>query len=160
MNVVFLDIDGVLNNAKTQSKCPSGFTGISNNLLKRLKKIVHTTNSRIVLTSTWKDCWNKNPLQCDEDGMYLNRKLKQQGMFVFDKVQDISKTNSSYRGWSIMKYLNENDWTDNWVVLDDFEFDFETYPEIMNNFVQTNPVVGITNEDVEKAIEILNPGQQ
>ena len=56
MKVVFLDIDGVLNEEKSRSHC-CGYKGIDDKKVENLAKIIKTTNAAIVLISTWKDDW-------------------------------------------------------------------------------------------------------
>ena len=72
MNVIFLDIDGVLNNYATKARTPMGYTGINNSLAKRLSELVKETDSVVVLTSTWKDDWDIDPNKRAEDGRYLH----------------------------------------------------------------------------------------
>ena len=55
---IFLDVDGVLNNSKTEDRV-KGFLGLNGNLVKRLKKIVDATGAEIYLISTWKERWYK-----------------------------------------------------------------------------------------------------
>ncbi len=58
MRVIFLDIDGVLNNCRTRTKSPDGCTGISNSLCKRFRKIIESLlketgeKPEVVLTSS------------------------------------------------------------------------------------------------------------
>lgn len=49
--IIFLDIDGVLNNAKSDI---SDLFVIETDLLQILKKIVDSTDASIVLSSTWR----------------------------------------------------------------------------------------------------------
>ena len=43
MKIIFLDIDGVLNNSETAAGAPSGSTGIEDKLVQRLVRIVEKT---------------------------------------------------------------------------------------------------------------------
>lgn len=155
MKVVFLDIDGVLNNDKTESKTPIGFTGIGNSLLDRLATIVKITNAKIVLTSTWKDEWSPNPDNQSPDGKYMVKKFKQVGLHIMDKT-DESKVGSSHRGAGINKYLEKHPEIEEYVILDDFEFDYYHYENILERFVHTEEHLGLTNENMYEAIDILN----
>lgn len=154
MNVVFLDIDGVLNNDVTKSKTPMGFTGINNNLLKRLACLTKTTNAVVVLSSTWKDEWNSNPMKRTEDGEYLQKKFNQCGICIADKIDD-HLTGVSHRGAAIKLYLDKYKNIENYVILDDFEFDFATYEIVQNHFVKTNPTLGFTKENLKEALKIM-----
>lgn len=155
MKVIFLDIDGVLNNCKTSSKTPDGYIGIGNTLLKRLSNIVKATNARIVLSSTWKSEWDKNETLCTNDGKYMVNKFRQLGLLIFDKIEDVDGS-LCMRGASIMKYLKSRNDIEDWVVIDDDEFDFAKYPDIMDRFVHTDNEKGLTDENVSQAISLLS----
>ena len=58
--IIFLDVDGVLNNVNTDDMNPSGYTGVSMKLVRNLAKIVERSAAKIVLTSDWKIEWSKN----------------------------------------------------------------------------------------------------
>lgn len=154
MNVVFLDIDGVLNNSATNAITPFGFIGIGSNLLKRLAHLTKETSSVVVLSSTWKDEWSLNPLKRTLDGEYLDKKLRQAGITIIDKI-DENSTGASNRGAAIKLYLDSHSDIENYVILDDLEFDFKNYPEVYSHFVQTDASLGLTKEKVKEALIIL-----
>ena len=58
IKVIFLDVDGVLNDQASNSKC-GFYTGIDDKKVKRLRAIVEATNAKIVLVSSWKKHWEK-----------------------------------------------------------------------------------------------------
>ena len=157
MNVIFLDIDGVLNNYKTTALSPMGYTGISSILLKRFSMLVKETDSCIVLSSTWKDEWNQDMSKSSEDGKYLHKKLLQTGIHIIDKIND-EEIGLSHRGAAISFYLGIHPEITNYVILDDYEFDFYDYPDLLKHFVKVDEQIGISNEDIKKAIEILKKG--
>lgn len=131
-----------------------GNTGINNRLLKLFSKLVKETNSKIVLSTSWKTEWDKDYRKRTEDGHYLNKKFKQLDLLIWDKI-DESTTGSFYRGAAILLYLEKYPEITNYIILDDFEYDFEKYPEIMNHFIQTKTSIGFTEEDYEKALNIM-----
>lgn len=155
MNVIFLDIDGVLNNYKTTTLSPMGFTGISSNLLKRFSMLVKETDSYIVLSSTWKDEWSQDMNKSSEDGKYLHKKLLQTGIYIIDKIND-EEIGLSHRGAAIAFYLGTHPEITNYVILDDCEFDFYDYPDLLKHFVKVDEKIGISNEDIEKSLKIFN----
>lgn len=150
MNIIFLDIDGVLNCRTTQDRIDNtNIVGIESNKVKLLSTIVNETNSTIILTSTWKFDWdkNKNP---NYIGDYLDKKLYEYELIITDKTIDYSYD----RGTGIHKYLNEHSNIDNYVILDDSLF--EDYDNILlEHLVLTDFRIGLIEEDVLKAIEIL-----
>ena len=145
MKYIFLDVDGVLNNSRTIAKSPNGYVGVSSSLVKRLAKIVKKTNAQIVLTSTWKD-------DTGDDFRYLSRKLMQSGLYLVGRTKD-PISDSCYRGQGILAYMAKHP-CDEYVILDDLLFDYKKVG-ILNHVVKTNPIEGLTNSDVNKAVDIL-----
>ena len=143
---IFLDIDGVLNNRRTNSRTPEGYVGISDHLTKRLRRIIQTTGAEVVLTSTWKTAAE------GADLLYMNRKLRRFGAMpvsrTFEPDSDLSR-----RGAGIKEFLKENP-CDGYVILDDFNFDFAE-EKLMEHLVLTDPADGLTEEDADRAIRIL-----
>lgn len=151
MKVIFCDVDGVLNNARTKARSPSGYTGVSDTLIKNLKRIVTETGAVIVLSSDWR-------LVCDDpehgkDYRYLIRKLRFAGnLKITDHTADISWR---LRGLEIRTYLNEHPQVTEYVVLDDLPFRDFLSNGLLANLVLTDPKEGLTDADVERAIRIL-----
>lgn len=57
MKIIFLDIDGVMNNIRKWPK-NAGRRWIDPSAVRRLNKITHATTSAIVISSTWRRFWN------------------------------------------------------------------------------------------------------
>ena len=153
MKVIFLDVDGVLNEAYSRSKSPSGCIGIDDDKVELLKQIVDETDAKIVLTSTWKRNWSRNEEMCSADALYLNKKLARCGLKIVDKtIDDIFN-----RGEGIAKWLDVHPSFDTWIVLDDDVFsDYEQFG-IMSHLVNTHFYTGgLTDKHIQKAIELLN----
>lgn len=142
---IFLDIDGVLNNDRTVTKSPDGYVGISDNLCKRLEKIIKATNAKVVLTSSWKDC------SSPQDLVYMRKRLKRH---LALPVGQTSEKRPTLRGTGIREYL-ENHPCDEYVILDDYSFNFEE-ERLQEHTIITDGSKGLTNDDVERAIKILN----
>lgn len=154
--IIFLDIDNVLNNDATEEKTPVGFVGIDDYLVERLAQIVKATDAKIVLVSTWKDDFIiGEAFQPDKDCQYLYNKLKKYDLYVDDKTADDFK--SYERHFGITHYLKYNRMKDNYVILDDFEYNYRTNDNaILTHWVQTYWWAGLTQENVQEAIKILN----
>lgn len=154
MKLIFLDIDGVLNCMGSKSRCGC-FIGIDNDKVKRLKQIIDETNAKIVLTSSWKNHWNKNKDLNGFMGNYLDRKLKRQGLRLIDKTND----DGLHRGTGIINYINNfHTEIESWIVLDDEYFpDYKDY-DILSHMVKTDFYNGGGLQDlhVELAIKLLN----
>lgn len=152
MKVLFLDIDGVLNNDETTDKTPSGFTGVDMILVQRLQHLIEATSAKIVLSSTWKEEWNKDKHLCHPDGQYLSEKLKDCGLIIEDKISDGVL---SHRGLQIKEYLDKHKHITSYAIVDDFNFDFADVSDLKRHFIQTNKSIGLTDEDVNCLISIL-----
>ena len=152
MKVIFLDIDGVLNCATSKSRC-FGCLGIDDDKVKRLKTIVLNTGAKIYLISDWKDGWYKEPYLKGEQDIfadYLDRKLKKQGLYIADKLNG----EPYERGKSIKEWVNGK-CIDSFVILDDITQDYSEQG-FEKQFIQADSSVGLTDNDVIQAIEILN----
>lgn len=152
MKVIFLDIDGVLNDAATDDYTPAGFMGIDGYKVKFLRQIVEATGASIVLTSTWKTEWSRNKEFLDRDGVYLNTMLAAEGLQILYKTMD----QIIDRGAGITRWLNEHPEVETWVVIDDDVFpDFQEHG-ILPHLVKTSFYLGLTQEHVDQCIKILN----
>ena len=157
MKVIFLDIDGVLNEEKSCSRC-CGYKGIDDKKVENLASIVKTTGTEIVLISTWKDDWRKTDKT--HQGMmanYLDKKLKKQGLSVLDKTESVDRANGFHlsRGEGILQYLSTHA-VEKYVILDDYQFDYDGCG-LTGNYVKTdNKDGGLTEGLSQKAIEVLN----
>ena len=157
MKVLFLDVDGVLNHAECDAKSPNGYLGVSEDALRLLAEIIAQTGAKIVLTSTWKEVWEKREEDIwDLDGQYLVEQMKQHGLRIMNKTEDEVLD----RGRGIRLWLARHEPVESWVVLDDKIYgDYEKY-EILPHLVKTSfggAGAGLQPEHVEQAIKILNP---
>ena len=154
MNVIFLDIDGVLNSRKYDSERNwNENTDIDETRLPLVKEIADRGGAVIVLSSTWRTHWHKNPAFCDEDGAYINDTFSKYGLEIYSKTPDLGR--SALRKDEVKKWLEtygKN--VRNFVILDDYGFG---WGELSDYFVKTNPVrgLGLEEEHVQKAVKIL-----
>ena len=150
--VVFLDIDGVLNNSKTENLTPNGFVGVDDVNLRRLKRLVDETGAVIVLSSDWRYEWDKNPTKSKIDGKYLTDRLLEFGLKIADKTPDVRH---DLRGTEIKAWLNAHGGGQSFVILDDILFRDFNDGMLDRYLVKTDDNEGLTDEDVDKAIEII-----
>ena len=158
VKLIFLDVDGVLNCKTTKERC-ANYVGIEDEKLKLLKEIVDHSAAKIILTSSWKECWYKSPFKkCKQDNLanYLDKRLKQFGLMVFDKTKE---ENFFHRGEGVRDYLDYLRYFGldiySYVILDDITFDYKRnglYPSL----VKTNMTNGLTETHVNLALDILN----
>lgn len=145
MKVIFLDFDGVLNNNSyfLDSKEKAPFF-LQDEKMILLKQIVDTTNAKIVLSTSWREIWNSD----------LDISLKLKDYFnSFDlSVYDVTKNINYNRPLEISTWLKENN-VNSYVILDDIA---NPWYEHVNNVVVTNKEFnGLSQDDVNKAIDIL-----
>lgn len=157
MKVIFLDIDGVLNNSFSKTQAPSGVIGIDSDKVKRLRQIVEATGAKLVLTSSWKT-------DQGEDRDYMLRKLGRERLHVLMHTVDDGKNRwEGIRRW-IGRY-GEN--MESYIILDDELYeDYFTdpdkkilRPEVEEHLVKTeneNKDGGLRDHHVELAVKILN----
>lgn len=164
MNVIFLDIDYVLNGSNT-TEIIQGIRGIDDDKVALLKQLINR-DTIIVLTSTWRHHWNKTLGTSPQNswpkndknnyGRYINMKLAKQNLIITDKTDDIYW---SYRALEIIKWLNEHK-VDNFVILDDEDFNWARH-RLFDHWVNTYEIDnefwtnGITPYHINKAKEIL-----
>lgn len=157
MKYIFLDVDGVLNNENTIESNPSGYVGVSMKLVRNLDKIVKATDAKIILTSDWKHGWSEIRFCCDEDVIYLLDKLKKCSLKIHDRTYDEKFEDFFFtdRGVGIRRFLESCNDVEGYVIIDDHVFaDFDE--EQKAHLVHTDSKKGLTDDDVNKAIEILS----
>ena len=160
MKYLFLDIDGVLNTPASKARC-GYYIGIDNAKVLLLRHIIEETGAEIVLHSTWKENWEKDPLRKrmqDELANYLDKKLRAAGLVAMDKTPDYADGRYLSRGEGIVEFLHARPW-ESFVILDDLQFDYDSCG-LTAYFVKTDEKFGLTAELAEKAIGIFMRGKQ
>lgn len=181
MKVIFLDVDGVLNDdlaykAALNNPDKDTFDDSDNPTdehLKQLKEIVEETGAKIVLSSSWR---------CSSKGLaILLESLYKYGMTLFSITEEgvpanifnnlhIKPKNTARKTWDgtneviiydrgaeIMAWLMKNRVKykiTNIVILDDDVDDI--LPYYIREVVKTDYMTGLTDKNVEDAIRILN----
>lgn len=154
MRVIFLDIDGVLNNQKHIKKIfkllgkeqyfqllkDLGEMPFDYRSCKRLQKLIKETNAEIILSSTWRN--SKDLIRGIEK--YAEIEIKD----VTPRLQDI-------RGKEIQQYLDTHAEITNYVIIDD---DKDMLENQLDHFVNTNFTYGFTKENYLQCKEILEKG--
>lgn len=149
-NIVFLDVDGVLNTIDTKERSPMGYIGIQRSRVKILHEILKDNQAALVLSTTWKRTWSRNlpELTMDKDAAYMVTIFAEEGVFACDKTVD----DGDDRGRGIAKWLNAHPHL-GWVVIDDERFpDFNDYG-ICAHLIQTSFATGggLKEKHIQKA---------
>ncbi len=148
MKILFLDFDGVLNTPEYIKDHGDGGAGIDKSKMPLLKKLIDSTDAKIVIITSLREYWDKNPEKCDYFGKVINDTFAEYGLEIYDKTP---VSESGMREDDIRDWICENSGIKNYVAIDDGAL-FARF--LVGHFVQ--PKDGLEEEHVEKAIEILN----
>lgn len=138
MKVIFLDIDGVLNNFNSLAKY--GLDYIDQNAVELVAQIVKETKAKIVLTSTWR--LNERDLEL------VKKSLMVSGIGLEDCTK---KLENKARLEEIKEWLERHPEVKRFVILDDDE----DAGFGMDGFFITDPEIGITGDIAGKASDHL-----
>lgn len=165
INIIFLDVDGILNSlayfkSLGEEGKQSGFNDISDFHLQMLSKIYHSCDARIVLTSSWRELNDESDMNVYPMYQYLVDSLAKYGMKIMDSTPVVEMN----RPLEIVTWLENREDKENirCVSLDD-DFSKEQYDKygIGDCLIHTRFFCdgisegGLQQEHVDKAIEIL-----
>ena len=146
IKVIFLDIDGVLNNSNTTRTTQNGCIFVSARLIKRLRHIIQETGAKVVLSSDWRIDRNEELLNADF--LELKYELAKYGIRFYDYTPVMP---TGHRGSEINRWLKEHNEVENFVILDD-RCDIEPNKD---HWVQTAMSCGLGKEETKSAIKLL-----
>ena len=151
MQIIFLDVDGVLNimspSYNTAAYRPDGsVVWMDVHLIQRLNYLIEKTGAEVVISSSWR-----------LDMKDLKLQLEANSFKHWDKVQGETPY-FGFRGDEIQRYLDEHPEIDGYVVLEDEPTDVcgdmcSTIPEEF--VVSVDMKNGLTDQDITKAKDIL-----
>lgn len=153
MKIIFLDFDGVLNTAEDYESPGYRTSFLNEEKIVLLKEIVVETGTFLVLSTSWKAYWRAEYDLCPVEGKYIVDTLAKHGLSIFDKTEDLA-FDEEIRVLEINRWLKDRR-VGNYIALDDMEL-----PLPKAHFVQTNPVTGLTADDVRRAVALLNKGTE
>lgn len=159
MKIIFLDIDGVLNSAEffaRRHKATGLMQGgsrpqsINPDALRRLERLVEETGAEIVVSSTWRIGRTKQDLQ---------KLLRMAGFKYWNLIIGRTPTTNSFnerRGREIKLWLDQHvgEEEPRFVILDD-DSDMD---ELLDHLVKSANKRGLTDEEVDAAVAMLNGG--
>ena len=176
VKIIFLDFDGVLNNAEYKAHTPKdSVTEQSGKLfsdtlafdpaaIKRLNRIIDETGAKIVVTSSWRylgigklqKIWNQHGLHgkiIDITSLHaVDEFILEHGLEWLENGYE-GNDMASPRSMEIENWLqNRNSDLFNYVILDDMPMPSNLQP----HFVQVNPAYGLLDPQMEKTIKMLN----
>jgi hypothetical protein len=133
--VLFLDVDGVLNNVKTKERI-LGYIGVDAKLANLFTRWHRHKKVPVVLSSTWRLSPEMHPF------------LKMNGIEWFDVTPKLN----SCRGLEIAHWLNAHQEITHYAILDDTD---DMMPGQKKNFVHVSGLIGLTRMDLQQVNEIL-----
>lgn len=162
MNVIFLDIDGVLNsnfrNENHQREISDG-TFIDEEKVQLLALLVKKTNAKLILHSGWRIWFDDEMKPLRKEAANLVELLSHEGLRIEGMTPDLTteeirrtKKFSLVKADEILAWLQSQENISGWVVLDDLDLHNEV---VRKHQVKTDMEAGLTLEDVEKAEFIL-----
>ena len=154
VNLICLDIDGVLNNL-IDSECFNSdkYINLSKHNIKLLNKIIKETSTdenptKILLSSSWRKYFT---------GWFgINVFFEAVGInpVCIDKTPEL---NEKLRGFEILSWLTNVQFIDNRIIKSLCILDDEDNMDILKPWqIQTDPRTGLTIKDVNEAIKMLN----
>ena len=150
--IIFLDVDGVLNYTLWyfDDRNPGNLHGeedVDPACVERINFISDKMGAKVVVSSDWRIATN-----------WQNRLERAGVKNIIDKTPitlwgAYGKTYHFTRGEEIQMWLESHLAVKNYVIIDDRE---DMMDDQMDHFVKVNPYRGFTDEDMEKAMIILN----
>lgn len=138
MKVIFLDIDGVLNQRM----------GLEKDKLLILKTIVNETHARIVLISSWKEYLTKDCKSKNFMGSYLLKSFQDVQLSIFDRT--ISDGLSRSKG--ILQWLKNHE-VSSYIILDDNIYDYSN--SLLDHLIFIEHHMGLQEHHIQVCIQKL-----
>ena len=166
--IIFLDFDGVLNTEnynlvlKRKGKiCQDEYGALFDpNAVKQLKRIIDATNADIVVESSWKYHGLDAMKELWEVRNLPGRVIDITPSSVSDEylsnvnLDNLDASMLHCKGLEISSWLSEKGQSNTrYVIIDD---EYVVLESQSSNFILTNPYEGITEEQANKIISILN----
>lgn len=145
MKLIFLDIDGVLNSQEFWARHVAaggrgGLDGIDDLAVRRLNHLVVVSGAYVVISSYWRFY-----------GMEAIQIILTQKGATFRLSGHTTYQRAATRGEEIAAYLADLEPTPSFVILDDDD----DMGDLADHLIQTDHRVGLTDEDVTRALAIL-----
>ncbi|MBP5684619.1 MAG: hypothetical protein J6X02_05130 [Bacilli bacterium] len=154
INIIFLDIDGVLNTShfgmKDYKNKYGGYLIIDPEKLKILKRICDLTNSSIVLSTGWKSILDDDLKPLDINGKFLLEMFNEYDIPLVGKTRTIKKDLSDgrvlpfYKEYEIIDYLSNHPEILHFCIIDDKEEELES---LLDYLIKTKDYQDNENEE-------------
>lgn len=166
MKVIFLDIDGVLNYTQwyVSDRNPGNLNGQEGDIdpmcVERVLRICKETGAKVVISSDWRISWEGTLMRFERMGLTRDIVIDKTPELIWTRMSMydymLSEEDEGYefsRGREIDLWLEAHPECTNFVIIDDrMDFTDEQEP----HFVKVNPMCGLTDDNADIAIMILN----
>lgn len=166
MKVIFLDIDGVLNYTQwyVSDRNPGNLNGQEGDIdpmcVERVLRIVKETGAKVVISSDWRISWEGTLMRLEKMGLTRDIVIDKTPELIWTRMTKyeymLSDEDPDYefsRGREVDLWLEAHPECTNFVIIDD-RMDFTDEQE--SHFVHVNSMCGLTDDNVDIAIMILN----
>lgn len=151
-NVIFLDVDGVLNTSNLRSSdedalCLEGAPApLCRMRLQLLARIVNRFKCSVVVSSRWR---------CEHEAYCaLIHALSEAGVEVLGRTKEMQRRK---RSDEILLWLQEHGPAENWIAIDDIDLQSEQPNAMDGHFVHTSMKDGLTEKHAQAISELLQP---
>ena len=168
MNIIFLDIDGVLNTfhfgLKDYKNKYGGYLIIDSRKVEILKQICDLTNSKIVLSTGWKDIIDDELKPIDNNGRFLLEIFNEYEIPLIGKTKTIpkdlghGKKTKFWKEYEIIDYLSNHPEINHFCIIDDEETGLESLLDYLvktKDYQELEEDEGITSEHINDINKIL-----
>ena len=147
--VIFLDVDGVLNSRTSREAANSDVPPTE--IMEHLKFLIDNTQSKIILSSTWR--------LVDHKRTQLENLFLQYGLSVNGSTPDLEKSAKGDRVDEILLWLEmraaKSEHVHAWIAIDDMDL-LRMNPRLRSqNFVHTSDITGLDADKTEEALNKL-----
>jgi hypothetical protein len=151
MKVLFLDIDGVLNDSHFNPAAES--SSLLGSAVTRLNQILRATGAKLVLSSSWRYLILDRAMTLQGFEYLLRTHGIDKGTLIGHTGPDDADDSQPGRAVQIRRWLQDNHNVTAWAALDDHVLDLgdESWRHVL-----TDGQVGLTDADAAAVIEILS----
>lgn len=146
--LIMLDIDGVMVQASPWKRVEllnDGFYEFIPRAVDGLRKIISETGASIVLTTSHKSTYSL----LEWKTIFKKRGIETEILKLEDNVDFLSRKEE------VIRWLSKNPDCNDFVIIDDDKSLHDLPKEIKEKVVFTQPYIGLKEEDVDNAIDIL-----
>lgn len=142
MKLIFLDIDGVMNNYKCELSDKHDSLAFDEESVKLLKKLIEKTKAKLIISSTWR---------IGETLETLNSKVLKHYKLDKHVIDFTPALTETIRGEEIKLVLEKYDDVEKFIIIDDDQ----DMGELLPYLIRTKTSKGFTNKEYQEALKKL-----